>query len=81
MHACSRGGLERWAWSEWVQTLLFGVTITLPLHLQEKKAHEADIWGLRKTEDARSRPSTPRVICCRPGHLLQAAWSLQITAH
>ena len=31
--------------SEWVRTLLFGVTITLPLHLQEKKAHEADILG------------------------------------
>ena len=23
-------------------------------------------WGLRKTEDARSRPNTPRVICHRP---------------
>ena len=34
--------------SEWVRTLLFGVTILLPLHLQEKKGHEAHVLGVEE---------------------------------
>ena len=34
--------------SEWVRTLLFGVTILLPLHLQEKKDHEAHVLGVEE---------------------------------
>ena len=34
--------------SEWVRTLMFGVTITLPLHLQENKGHEAHVLGVEE---------------------------------